>query len=267
MTTKTMPLVRLSRTVWVVKRSRSLLIDEGNNLHALGQDLVIQFLYLFMDALEHGLRIRALLQSCDARRHIVVIDYFAVLAVVSPAKLAQPDLRALRYDGNVFHPKRRAALGCNDRVLDVLEVLDQTHFPDIDLLQPGFDEAAARIGVVIGELLLHLGDAEPVGDQFVRIEADLIFTRGAAEGVDIHDTRDGFQILFDHPGFERLQIHHVVLGVGAFQRVEIDLADRAPVRPHLGNDVRRQRYLRKPLQNPFAVLEVRRLLTEDHFHR
>ena len=187
--------------------------------------------------------------------------------MVCPAKLAQPDLRTLRYDGNVLHPKRRAALGCNDRVLDILDVSDQTYFPDIDLLQPGFDEAAARIGIVIGELLLHLGDAESVGDQFVRVEADLIFTRGTAEGAVIHDARDGLQVLVHHPVFERLHVHDVVLGVGTFQRVEIDLADRAPVRPHLCKDPGRQSDLRNPLQNSFAVLEVRCVLTEDQFHR
>ena len=39
---------------------------------------------------------------------------------------------------------------------------------NIDLLQPCFDEAAAGVDVVVGELLLHLADAEAVGDQLVR---------------------------------------------------------------------------------------------------
>ena len=214
-------------------------VDEGDNLHALRQNLVVQFLYFLMDAFQHGLCIVALLQHGDARNYIVVIDDSSVLAVIRLAKLAKPDLRSLRNDGYVFDPERRAGLGGNDGVLDVLDVLDQADFANVDLLQSGLDEAAACIGIVSGELLLHLGDAEPVGDQFVGIEAHLIFARGTAERVGVRDTGDGLQVLLYHPGFERLQVHHVVLGVRTLQCVEIDLADRAPVRPHLRHDSRR----------------------------
>ena len=64
-------------------------VDEGNKLHALRQNLVIQFLYFLMDAFQHGLRIGALLQDCDTRNDIVVIDDFSVLAVVSPGQTGQ----------------------------------------------------------------------------------------------------------------------------------------------------------------------------------
>ena len=120
-----------------------------------------------------------------------------------------------------------------------LHVSDQAHFANIDLLQPGFDEAAACVGVVVGELLFHLGDAEAVGDQFVGIEAHLILARGAAEARNVDDVRNRLEIFLDHPVFERLQFHHVVLGIGALQSEEINLADRAPVRAHLRIHARR----------------------------
>ena len=68
-----------------------------------------------------------------------------------------------------------------DRVFDIVHVPDQPHFPDVDLLQAGFEEAAAGIDVVVGELLLHLAETQPVGDQLIGIDAHLIFARRAAE--------------------------------------------------------------------------------------
>ena len=114
-----------------------------------------------------------------------------------------------------------------------LYVLDQAHFGDVDLLQAGFDKASAGVGVVVGELLLHLADAQSVGDQLVGVHANLIFARRAAEAGHIDDIRNGLEILLDHPVFDRLQLHHVVRRVGAVQREEIDLACGAPVGLHL----------------------------------
>ncbi len=52
--------------------------------------------------------------------------------------------------------------------LDVVHVLHQADGAHVDLLQARFDEAAAGVDVVVGELLLHLADAQAVGDQLVR---------------------------------------------------------------------------------------------------
>ena len=111
-------------------------------------------------------------------------------------------------------------------------------FAHVDLLQTLLDEAAAGVGVVVGELLLDLGEAQAVGDQFVGIDAHLIFARGAAEAGHVDDIGHGFEILFDDPVFERLQLHRVIRRIGAVQREEINLADRAPVRAHLRIDAR-----------------------------
>ena len=87
------------------------------------------------------------------------------------------------------------------------DVIDQPDFADVDLLQALLNETAAGIGVVVGELLLDLGEAQAVGDQFVGIDADLIFAGGAAEAGDVDDIGNGFEIFFDDPVFERLQFH------------------------------------------------------------
>ncbi len=76
-----------------------------------------------------------------------------------PGELAQPDLWTLRDNRDIFHPQRSSAFGHDHGVGDILYVPDQTHFTNINLLQAGFDEAPAGVGIVIGELLLHLGEA------------------------------------------------------------------------------------------------------------
>ena len=121
-------------------------------------------------------------------------------------ELAEPDLRALRDDGDIFYAERSAVLGGDDCVFDVLDVRDQSHFPDIDLLQAGFDKAAARIRIVVCELLLDLGETEAVGDQLVGIDADLIFAGGPAEARNIDHIGHGFEVFLDNPVFQSTSI-------------------------------------------------------------
>ncbi len=180
--------------------------------------------------------------------------------------LAEPYLRPLGDDGNILYTQRRAALGHNDRVFDIAHISDQAHFPDIDLLQTGFDEAAARIGIVVGELLLHLGQAETVGDQFVGINAHLIFAGRATEAGNINHVGDGLEVFLDHPILDCLQFHHVVVRILAFQREEVDLADGAPIRTHLGHDPGRQGHLRKPFEDPLPVPGVLLFIFENQLH-
>ena len=149
--------------------------------------------------------------------------------------------------------------------------LTRPNFLNVDLLQAGFDKASARIGVVVGELLLHLPDAQPVGDELVGVHANLIFARRAAEAGNIHDVGNGLEVLLHHPVFERLQLHHVIRRIRAVQREEIDLPGWAPVRLYLrrhsrGNSGRRKSDLREPLQRPLAVLEILFFVIENELN-
>ncbi len=106
-------------------------------------------------------------------------------------KLAEPDLRALGNDGNVLHAERRAVLGEDDGLFDIVDAIDQADFAHVDLLQAFLDEAAAGVGVVVGELLLDLGQAQAIGDEFVGVNANLVFAGRAAEAGDIDDVGHG----------------------------------------------------------------------------
>src|ERR1700693_899072 len=96
-------------------------------------------------------------------------------------ELAEPDLRALGHDGDILDSERSAILGREDCVFDIADVSDQSNFTDINLLLAGFDETAPCIRIVARELLLHLGDAESVGDQLRGVKTNLILARGASE--------------------------------------------------------------------------------------
>ena len=61
----------------------------------------------------------------------------------------------------------------------------------------------------------------------------------------------------------RFQLHRVISGVGAVQREEIDLADRAPVRTHLRHDAGRKRDLAEALEDALAVPVIVRIVVED----
>jgi hypothetical protein len=66
---------------------------------------------------------------------------------------------------------------------------------DIHLLHPDFNKAAAGIDIVVGELLLHLADAQSVGDELVGIDAHLVLAYRASEIGNVHDIRNGLELL------------------------------------------------------------------------
>ena len=91
------------------------------------------------------------------------------------ADLAKAYLRPLRDGSNVFDMKRGAGLRFKDRLLDIFDVPVETDLPNVNLLLTLLDKAAAGVGIVVGELLLDLADTEPIGNQFVRINTNLVF--------------------------------------------------------------------------------------------
>ena len=217
-----------------------------------------------MDLHQRGVRLRALAQQHDARDHVVVIDDVAVGQMPRPPELAQPHLGALFHHADVANAQGRAVLGGEHGVGDVLHIAHQAHFAHIDLLRACLDEIAAAVDIVVGELLLHLIDVQAIGDQLGRIQADLIFARGTAEAGDIHHVRHGLEGLLHHPVFQRFQLHHVVPRIGAVQREEVDLADRAPIGPDLRLQPLREHDLRETLDHFDAIPVVGGLVVEDH---
>ena len=238
-------------------------IEEWNDLHARGQDALVQLLDLGVEGFQRRVGLGSFLQQHNAFHHVVVVDDSAVRAVDRFTVPAQPDLGALLNHGDILYLQRRPALRRENRLFDIVNAGHQAYRPNVDLLQSSLDETAARIDVVGRKLLLQLADAQPVGDQLVGIDPHLVFARGAAQARHVDHVGHGFELLLKHPVFERFQLHHVVFRVGALQRVEVDLSHRAPVGAHLRLQTCRQRRLRQPLQHLLAVPLVDRVVVED----
>ena len=113
-----------------------------------------------MDALQGRVGIVALLQQHDALDDVVVVDDLAVDAMNGLADLAQADLRPLHDRGDILDPQRRSIGRLENGLLNVLDIAKQSDLADVDLLLALLDKAAAGIDVVVGELLLHLADAQ-----------------------------------------------------------------------------------------------------------
>jgi hypothetical protein len=94
------------------------------------------------------------------------------------ANLAEANLGPLRYGANVLDAMAAPAwvlttvfsMSCGAGV--------EARRLHVDLLRALLDEAAAGVGVVVGDLLLDLANAEAVGDEFVGVELDLVFAVG-----------------------------------------------------------------------------------------
>ncbi len=216
-----------------------------------------------MNALEDWVGVLALLQQHDAFNRVGIVHNRPVGTVRRAANLAQADLGPLRYGCNVLDRDRRAVLSLDDSVLNVLDAGEKTQRLHVDLLRALLDEAAAAVGVVVGDLLLDLGDAEPVRDQLFRVEPDLVLLCRPAEAGDVHYAIDALEGFFEGPILKRLLLHHVVRGIGAFQRVPVDLADRAPVRAHLRHKIGRQADHAQPLQHVLAIQVAGGVVVED----
>ena len=118
------------------------------------------------------------------------------------------------------------------------DVRDQPHGAHIDLLRPLLDEASAGVGIAVGQLLLHLRQAQTVGDQFVGIDANLIFARDAAEGRIVHHVRDrAWMYLLITQSCRDFSSITSYAGLVLFERVPIDRADRTEI----GTDAARSR--------------------------
>ena len=86
-------------------------IDEGNDLYAGRQNMVVQLLHFLMQSFERRFGIGAFPHRHPRGNHIVVVDDLSVFTANGPAELAEPDLRTLRHHRDILHAERRAALG------------------------------------------------------------------------------------------------------------------------------------------------------------
>ena len=131
------------------QRNQVSAVVEGNNLDVLGQDCVVEFPGLGLDPLQHVLGLFTRSQQDDALHGVVL--FFV-------AELAQARGDADDDTAHVLDQHRRAVVNRHHHIADVLcrsETPSTAHVVKLPTLRI---EAAAGIGVVGGERVLHLLD-------------------------------------------------------------------------------------------------------------
>ena len=115
--TRIIPSVRFRSTVVHRELHQVRAVEKRHHLHALGQNAVVQFVHFLVDALQHRVRIVALLQQHDSFHGVGIVHHRAVGQMRRFADLPQADLRALRHRGDVLDLHRRAVLRSSPRFL------------------------------------------------------------------------------------------------------------------------------------------------------
>jgi len=226
--------------------------------------VVVEFLDFGVNTLQCGVGVVAFLEENDAFDDVAVIDQLAVHIAIGFPDLAEPNLGALNDFRDVADPQSCSVGGFQDGLLDVVDVGEEADFLDVDLLLTLLDEATAGVDVVGGKLLLDLLDGQAIGDEFFRIDNDLVLARETAEAGYIDDAGNTAEGFFELPVFDALQLHVVDGGVGAFEGVPVDLADRAPVSADLRLQACGEGDLAESLEDFFAIPVVHAVVIEDH---
>ena len=178
-------------------------VQHGHHCHAGGQDTVVELFHLVVDRLERSLLFSAFSHQDGSLDNIRLVNDVAILHVVRSGHVAQTDLGTLDYIRDVPHPQRSSGLCGEHGLLNVMHRIEKPERAHVHLLHANFDEAAARVDVVVGKLLFHLPNAQSIRHQLGRVHAHLVLPYGAAEVGHIDHVRNGFELLQENPVFER----------------------------------------------------------------
>ena len=137
-------------------------VEERDDFDSGRKDLVVQLFYFFVDSGEGFVGVGAFAKEDDAFDDVVVVKDGAIRFVNSLPYLSEADTRALGYGGDIFHAQHGAIFGGDGGLLDVPDGAEQPYYSHVDLLEAGFDKAAASVGAVdnFAKLLFDPNDAE-----------------------------------------------------------------------------------------------------------
>ena len=231
-------------------------VQERTDAHALGEHVGIQFVHGRVDFLQDRGRV-LVAEHLDDALHAVVDG----MLVVQEAHHAFSLEVAVFEFAEVGKEDRRAVDGFHDDAAEVFEVLDQAHPAHNVTLFAGGQHAAAAVGVIVFDGLLHLGQGEAIFEHTVRIDFQLELRGQAAEVADRRHARDLLQPGNDHP---LVQVSEFPQGmIVALQDIAIDLPRRGGQRIQLRGRVVRQVHALDALPHPLAGPVVLRAIVED----
>src|ERR1700691_3273086 len=144
-------------------------VEHGNDLHTLGQDVVVELVHLLVNPFECGAFFGPLAHQDAALDDVGLIDNDAVRTMIGSGHVPQPNSGAPLDDRDVLYANRSPIRSRQHGVLDILHTAVKSECADVQLLQALFDEAAAGVHVVDGKLVLSLADAQAVGDELIGV--------------------------------------------------------------------------------------------------
>src|SRR5271155_1681902 len=112
------------------------------------------------------------------------------------------------------------------RVADLIHRVDQPDAADDRGLRPEIDGLAADIDVAVVERLQHLRQGDPLRQQTIEIDGDLVGLGLAAPPGDVDDPGHRLEPALEYPILDGLEIGDAEAR-GAHDAITIDLADRA----------------------------------------
>ena len=188
----------------------------------------------------------------DGRRTLLAAphqhDALHDVVVLVEAGDAEPRLLADRDMRDVADQHRIAARLRHHGVVEVVDRADQADAAHHGGLRADVDGVAADIDVGVGNGLQHLRQRQPVGDQLVEIDLQLVGLGLAAPAGDVDDAGHGAETALQHPVLQRLEVEHAVIR-RAFQAVTKNLAGRTERRDGRLRIARQRRKLRQPVQH------------------
>ena len=170
--------------------------------------------------------------------------------------------------GHLLDEDRHPALGANDDVLDVTDVLDQTEAADHRPGAARLHDVAADVPVAAQDRIDDGRERDLVGAQAGGIDVDLVLPHRAPDAGDFGDAGHRVELVPDEPILERSQVSQRV--ALALDGVPEHVTDAGRVRSERWDDAGRQCLGQQvqPLQHPRASeIEIDRVLEDDVDHR
>ena len=125
-------------------------VEHGNDLHALGQDVIVELVHLLVNPFERGAFFGPLAHQHAALDDVGLIHNDAVRTMIGSGHVPQPNSGTPVDDRDVLYANWSPIRSRQYGVLDILHIAVKSECADVQLLQALFDEAAAGVHVVVG---------------------------------------------------------------------------------------------------------------------
>ncbi len=183
-----------------------------------------------------------------------------VVVVVLPRD-AEPRFVA---DGNARHVAQqhgRSVVRSENRVADVVHGPDEAKSANDRRLRPDVQGLAADIDIGVVERLQHLWKREPVAQEFVLVDGDVVGFRLPAPTGHVDHAGHCLEAAFENPVLDRLQIGDRITR-RTLEPIPVDLSDRTLRRNLRLRPVGKLRQLGQPVGDPLLGLVIGEIVGE-----